>query len=674
MEFSKLKVAVAKQFEKMQKHTMFRSRVAKDDLWATYLSSFPAGTNELYRKRTEHDCSCCKQFIRAVGNAVAVIDGKLVSVWDVTVAEPGYQVVADALSKLSKAQAIDVPFLHYEESAGTDKNFEQAVDGVVTWNHFFVNIKKDYVEKKSKIDTRLGEERASHDVLLRSLEEISDDAIGTVLELIAQRSLYRGDENKFVLDEFRKLKRDFQKLKTAGEKDVFAWAASKGAPASVARIRNTSIGTLLVNLSESMELDAAVSAFEAMVAPANYKRPTALITKAMIEKAKAKLSELGLTSALERRYAALADITINNVLFADRTTRASLGGDVFDDLASKVSTNTKSLEKVEEVPIDRFIVDILPKADSIEVMFENSHASNLVSLIAPADPTAGLMFKWPNRFSWSYNGEMADSIKERVKKAGGSVVGDLCCRLAWHNHDDLDFWMIEPSGHEIYFGNRGGTSPSGGTLDVDMNAGYGATREPVENIFYANRAKMREGVYTLRVHQFAKRESNNAGFEVEIDYLGTVLSFAHPKAVPDRQTVIVAEFMYSHKEGFKIVKSLPSTQAVRTTWGIQSQTFHKVKAMMLSPNFWDEKVVGNKHYFFMLDGCQNDGTARGFFNEFLKSELDPHRKVFEIVGSKMKAAASGDEQLSGLGFSSTQKNTLLCRVKGSFTRTIKIMF
>jgi hypothetical protein len=40
----------------------------------------------------------------------------------------------------------------------------------------------------------------------------------------------------------------------------------------------------------------------------------------------------------------------------------------------------------------------------------------------------------------------------------------------------------------------------------------------------------------------------------------------------------------------------------------------------------------------------------------------------------MKAAASGDEQLSGLGFSSTQKNTLLCRVKGSFTRTIKIMF
>jgi hypothetical protein len=43
-----------------------------------------------------------------------------------------------------------------------------------------------------------------------------------------------------------------------------------------------------------------------------------------------------------------------------------------------------------------------------------------------------------------------------------------------------------------------------------------------------------------------------------------------------------------------------------------------------------------------------------------------------MVGGKMKI--SGEEQLSGLGFSSTAKNTLICRVKGSFTRTLKIVF
>jgi hypothetical protein len=95
--------------------------------------------------------------------------------------------------------------------------------------------------------------------------------------------------------------------------------------------------------------------------------------------------------------------------------------------------------------------------------------------------------------------------------------------------------------------------------------------------------------------------------------------------------------------------------------------------MMLSPNFWNGHGVGNKHYFFMLDGCLNDGQARGFYNEFLRAELDKHRKVIELVGSKMKAESSAD-QISGLGFSSTQRNELLVKVKGSFNRTVKVIF
>ena len=58
---------------------------------------------------------------------------------------------------------------------------------------------------------------------------------------------------------------------------------------------------------------------------------------------------------------------------------------------------------------------------------------------------------------------------------------------------------------------------------------------------------------------------------------------------------------------------------------------------------------------------------------FLVEDLSQHRKVIEMVGSKMKTDLS-DRQLSGLGFSSTQRNSLLCRVKGSFSRVIKILF
>ena len=75
----------------------------------------------------------------------------------------------------------------------------------------------------------------------------------------------------------------------------------------------------------------------------------------------------------------------------------------------------------------------------------------------------------------------------------------------------------------------------------------------------------------------------------------------------------------------------------------------------------------------MLEGCKNDGTPRGFFNEYLKGALLGQKRVFEALGSKMKVAPS-DEQLSGLGFSSTKRDSIVCRVKGTYNRVMKIQF
>ena len=73
--------------------------------------------------------------------------------------------------------------------------------------------------------------------------------------------------------------------------------------------------------------------------------------------------------------------------------------------------------------------------------------------------------------------------------------------------------------------------------------------------------------------------------------------------------------------------------------------------------------TGNKHYFFMLDGCRNPSDVRGFYNEFLSDDLTKHRKVFEMISGLMKCEPS-DSQLSGLGFSSTQRNALSVKCDG----------
>jgi len=664
MEFKEFKVAVQEQFKRMQGANLFRVNLDKDVLWKTYLESFPEGTNPIFRERTEHDCQCCKSFIRAVGNVVTITNNKIESIWNINIGGH-YQIVADAMAKYVESFPIDNVFLHAEKTAGTDKNYQQLENGeVLGWEHFFIDVPSKNYCKGIDIGTKLSEYRSTFDVMYRGLEEITVDSIETVLELIAQNSLYRGEEHLHSVKSFQALKNEFDK---SDSKILFCWNKVWITP-TVARIRNTSIGTLLVDISEGIDLEKAVKAFESKVAPHNYKRTSAVVSKSMVESAKKKLEELGLVEALERRHAVIEDISINNVLFADRAAKKRM--DVFDEIAAKTTKIPKKLERVESVDIETFVKEILPRAESIELMFENKHTSNLVSLIAPAMQGKS-MFKWDNNFSWSYNGEVADSIKERVKKAGGNVGGYLRFSLSWFNFDDLDLHMVEPNGYEIFYGNRGFNSPCRGTLDVDMNAGSGTTRTPVENICYSDRKYLKDGTYRLFVQQFSQRESKDVGFEVEFEVEGRMETLTYDK--PVKGNVPVLEIKYSKTDGIKIIKSLPSSQSTKEVWGINTQQFHKVNAVMFSPNYWDEKATGNKHYFFMLDECKNMDSARGFYNEFLSSELDAHRKVFEILGSKMKVENS-ENQLSGLGFSSTQRNEVLCRVTGSFSRTIKITF
>ena len=70
--FMKFKEAIQRNFEEMSKDAthLFEVDLDKDELWNTYLASFPEGSNPIYRKRTWHDCGCCRQFINNIGAVV----------------------------------------------------------------------------------------------------------------------------------------------------------------------------------------------------------------------------------------------------------------------------------------------------------------------------------------------------------------------------------------------------------------------------------------------------------------------------------------------------------------------------------------------------------------------------------------------------------------------------
>lgn len=682
--------AIQKNLQQMSKDSsrLFTVNVDTEELYNLYLDSFPAGTNEIYRERREYDCSCCRHFIRDVGNVVSIKNGELHTIWGINpVSDDKYNVVAAALDAYVKQKAVLGVFLKKEKRIGTPENREMLPTGKINkYEHFFVDLPEICIFKECyghTLEGDLSQFRDVRNVFKRSLDEISKEAVDTVLELIAQNSLYKGAEWKKQLTEFKNYQKEYGKL-TDEQKELWIWEKSIAAGAVIGKIRNHSIGTLLVNISEGMDLDLAVRKYEQIVAPVNYKRPKAIFTKKMLEDAKKTITELGYMDSLQRRFATLDDITVNNILFSNKDAAKRITGamDLFDEMEQDVAIDPKRFSKVEEISAEDFIKNVLPVAKELEVYLENKHIQNMVSLIAPEVADAKTMFKWNNGMSWAYTGNITDSdIKENVKAAGGSVTGIVRFSIQWNDKDgkdnsDLDAHCIEPKGGDhIYFSHKI-SRYTGGELDIDITDPIYQCKSnggvAVENITYPSKERMKPGTYKFYVNQYSFR--NSQGFKAEVEVNGEIHSYEYN--TPVRGNVDVAEVILDQSGNFKVVDKLPGNCATisKDVWGIKTLQFTPVSVVCYSPNYWDEqKGIGHQHLFFMLKDCINPEEPNGYYNEFLKPELEQHRRVFEALGAKAHVK-DVDDQLSGVGFSLTKRNDLIIKVKGATERVLKIKF
>lgn len=681
MNFSNFQKAIYEQSMKMQTENdiLFQVDVDKDEMWEHYLNSFPAGSNPIFRERTEHDCSCCRHFIKNYGNVVAIKNKKIISIWDVDIDyEHEYSIVAKAMSDYIHAHNIEHVWFTHDKKIGTKENHENSNGTVLTWEHFYTDVMSKFIKPKgNSIEFYQAEYRSAFNVFKRALDELTIDATQTVLELIADNSLYRGEEWEKRLKSFLNIQKKYKNLHEA-EKNIFCWE-SLNSNREISHIRNSSMGTLLIDISNDVDLDTAVRKYEAVVAPTNYKRPKAVFTKKMLEDAQKTITELGYMNSLQRRYANLDDITANNILFCNRDAGKRIQNNpmnVFEEMGASIPTDPKKFNRVKEISISDFINDVIPTATDIELFFENRLKPNMVSLIAPIDKSAPSMFKWNNAFGWAYSGNITDSdVKKNVKNAGGNVDGDLRFSIQWndtgkYDGNDLDAHCKHPHG-EIYYANKFDRY-SGGSLDIDI-INPDPNKAAVENIIYPSRSKMTAGSYEFFVHCYTNR-GGRSGFRAEIEFDGNIYSYNYTSPVKQGEVVRVATVILDKDKNFSIKEHLDSSLSAQEIWGINSNQFIPVSVMMYSPNYWDgQNGIGNRHYFFMLKNCVNPENPRGFFNEYLKSSLEKHKKVFEALGNRMSVQETED-QLSGVGFSSTRSNHVIVKVKGNTERILKVVF
>ena len=706
MNFTEFNNKIQAQFDNMCKTgKLFRSKISGNDVWDMYISSFSPEDNKIFRdpESSEHNCNCCKNFIRRYGNIISINEnGSMESIFSNIGFVGEYTNSANACNNLLINSKIENVFfetffeldkkLNYESckksqelfQLGVKVNFKKYTEeevnkfGVVNstdvykFEHFNVQLPKQFVDISGKsIEAIMAEYRDAKNVFQRAMEEIPLDTLNLVKDLVNQGSLLDGQTHLYKIEQFIPLKKQYD---LATNKDNWCWVNSYKLP--FAKFKNELIGVLCTELAEGKELNEACQAWNKRVDPANYMKAVAPITKKQIEEAKKFVEENGYEESFNRRFATIDDIKASEIFHVNIGTGQIPSVSIFDSVKSTSERHKRSeFDKVEEVSIDKFMADILPTCTSVEAYLENRLEGNMVSLTTANIKESKPIFKWTNNYSWTFNGNLAGKpqIKEEVRSKGGKIDGVLRFSIMWADGNgddsDLDLHCIEPSGgREIYFSNKV-SMKTGGNLDIDIQAPNG--KLAVENITYPSLSRMIDGTYKLSIHQFYAR--NSKGFKAEVEFNGELYSYEYNK--PVLGNVQVAEVTLKNGE-FTIVHKLPATDGVgvnKEIYGLETNQFHKVNLVCLSPNHWGNDSVGNKHYMFMLDSCKCPVSIRSFHAENLIPELANHRKVLEVLGNSTMINPT-DKQLSGLGFNATVRDELVLRLSGSHKRVIKVKF
>lgn len=625
-----------------------------------YVESWPPEANQVFRERREMDCNADRHYIRNIGN-ICVYDANGVkqSLWNAENDLTGAPAVLYANMRKAFTTDITGVFALDISKVGSLPNVDN-YDLNIMWDHFYLEVPAEYV-MEGGVAAYKGSVETARAVLERNHTELSIEHARTILELIDatdETQLYRGEQYRSGLIGL------IQFLETELTED-FLWREAVKMRGK-ANFRNNPVGQLLVNLSEGMEDTVALKKYYDMVDPTKFNHSQTLLTPAMKKRAAEAIKELGYEESIHRRPAVATDINVNDVLFSAAVTNDA--GDILDMLVPDTTTEVDG--NATDIGIEDFIAQVLPKITSMEAYFDNDLKPNAMTLVAPKFPDAPVITQWDNGFSWAYAGGITDSgMKEKVKKAGGKTEGALRISLGWHNADDLDLHLRQVGRSVLYHGTR---RWKGGTLDVDMNAGSRMNSvDPVENIIFQSLDQLRGTTFEVSVRQYSCRTRNNPGFYLEVETSEGVRTYKHEGVVSGHNHVL--SISVDNKGNISFTDVYQCDNAPTEVQGVKTKSYQNVSLMMLSPNHWGDNTKGNKHYFFILDDMENKEPVRGIFNEFLCDELKPHRKTMQHLGHALRSQPSPD-QLSGLGFSSTKRETLNVRVRGEINRSYNIKF
>jgi hypothetical protein len=153
--------------------------------------------------------------------------------------------------------------------------------------------------------------------------------------------------------------------------------------------------------------------------------------------------------------------------------------------------------------------------------------------------------------------------------------GPIQVSLSWVGPVDVDLHVTPPSGEDIYWANQ--TDATGGTLDLDSNAGCAIDNVNVENIVWSNSTTPSPGHYEVRVDYWS-----NCGISTPIPYtvrvtncgVATTYSGVLQASQADEGSAgsgnVVATFEYTSCSGLSVAGTARYDDYAQTPSGLSS--------------------------------------------------------------------------------------------------------
>ena len=102
----------------------------------------------------------------------------------------------------------------------------------------------------------------------------------------------------------------------------------------------------------------------------------------------------------------------------------------------------------------------------------------------------------------------------------GNGVGDVQVNITWNSPADLDLYVVDPFGQELYYANR--ELNSGGVLDIDSNAACATDGPRTENVYWPFGIVPPSGEYVVRVNNWSACGAASTDYVVTIRTRGGI--------------------------------------------------------------------------------------------------------------------------------------------------------